>query len=207
MSISFIREKLKKVEDKDIEGMLLELIEYKTKEKALSNIPYKAIIDMFNRITGQNVRLIDSNKRHIRARWREGYREKEFETVVRKMNKKWSKDSAMYRFIRISTLFSSKFDEYLNEPEDIKEVQHESKIRKLKKVIKQEKIEKNEVNIREQKLKIKYKNLSEEQKEKVQRTARERYMNEAGIKELNKIHEKIFESVKRAYILRVLEEI
>lgn len=206
-SIVSINRKITETNDNEIKKMLKELIEYKKKEKP-DNIPYETIIEMFNRITGKNVRVTDANKVYIRARWREGYREEDFEKVVRKMNSKWLKDEAMYRYIRIRTLFDTKFDDYLNEPVDVlKEKKQEEKIIKVKDEFKKQEEEKNNVNKKMEELKEKYIKLSEEKKKEVQEKALERYKKEAGIETLSKMHEKIFESVKRGYVLRILEEI
>lgn len=56
----------------------------------------------------------------IRVRMKEGYSLDDFKIVHRKMAKKWGPDNKMRQFLRPITLYSPKFESYLNMPEDIK---------------------------------------------------------------------------------------
>lgn len=51
----------------------------------------------------------------IRARMNEGYTVEDFKTVIDKKFKSWGKDEKMSAYLRPSTLFGTKFGEYLNE--------------------------------------------------------------------------------------------
>lgn len=54
---------------------------------------------------------------HISARRKEGYRYEDFVTVIDKKIKQW-KGTKMEKYIRPLTLFSTKFDSYLNEQQE-----------------------------------------------------------------------------------------
>lgn len=89
------------------------------KEKA-DSIPYKDIINYLNDKAGKSFRAVEGNKKYIRARWNEGYRTEDFESVIDNMASKWKgvtfKDgNNAERYLRPSTLFGNKFDTYLNE--------------------------------------------------------------------------------------------
>lgn len=51
----------------------------------------------------------------IHARMNEGYTVEDFKTVIDKKFKSWGKDEKMSTYLRPSTLFGTKFGEYLNE--------------------------------------------------------------------------------------------
>ena len=51
----------------------------------------------------------------IRARWNEGFRVDDFKRVVDTKVKDWGNDSKMNQYLRPVTLFSNKFDDYLNQ--------------------------------------------------------------------------------------------
>ena len=53
----------------------------------------------------------------IRARLNEGYRVDDFKAVIYKKGKQWVNDPKMCKFLRPETLFSNKFEGYLNERE------------------------------------------------------------------------------------------
>lgn len=83
-------------------------------------IPYKEIIDYLNKKTGSYYRDVAGNKKFIRARWNEGYRLDDFKKVIDNKTDAWlgvvAKDGReMSQFLRPSTLFGNKFDQYLNE--------------------------------------------------------------------------------------------
>lgn len=54
-------------------------------------------------------------KELIRARMNEGYTVKDFKTVIDKKFKSWGNDPKMSLYLRPSTLFGTRFGEYLNE--------------------------------------------------------------------------------------------
>lgn len=83
-------------------------------------IPYKEIIDYLNKKTGSHYKDVAGNQKMIRARWNEGYRLDDFKKVIDNKTDAWLgvvvKDGReMSQFLRPSTLFGNKFDQYLNE--------------------------------------------------------------------------------------------
>jgi uncharacterized phage protein (TIGR02220 family) len=79
-------------------------------------IPFDKIIAALNEAAGTNYRISDKHKSHIRARWDEGYTFDDFITVINKKAREWlGTDQAKY--LRPETLFGTKFDTYLNQPE------------------------------------------------------------------------------------------
>ena len=78
--------------------------------------PYKEIIDYLNEKTGRNYKhKAKVNQRVIKARMNEGYTIEDFKTVIDKKFDKWNNDVKMKGYLRPETLFSTKFDRYLNE--------------------------------------------------------------------------------------------
>ena len=79
-------------------------------------IPYKEIIDYLNEQTGRRYsHTANKNQDLIRARWNEGFRLDDFKQVIDTKVKDWNNDSKMNKYLRPATLFSNKFDEYLNQ--------------------------------------------------------------------------------------------
>jgi len=80
------------------------------------------VINYLNEKTGRNYGL--KNKSTIdlmRARFNEGRTPKDFQTVIDKKVKDWLTDDKMNTYLRPSTLFNrTKFENYLNEPEEDK---------------------------------------------------------------------------------------
>ena len=77
-------------------------------------VPYKEIIDYLNEKASRQFKVVESHKRHIRARWNEGYRLEDFKKVVDNKVQEWLNDSKMNQYLRPQTLFGTKFDSYLN---------------------------------------------------------------------------------------------
>ena len=50
----------------------------------------------------------------ISARWNEGFRVEEFKKVIDNQTIKWLNDPKMCEFLRPETIFSNKFESYLN---------------------------------------------------------------------------------------------
>lgn len=61
--------------------------------------------------TGAKTRVL------IKARMEEGHSIQDFKKVHRKKQKEWGDDPKMKKYLRPETLYSQKFDRYLNEPE------------------------------------------------------------------------------------------
>ena len=83
-------------------------------------IPYKEIIDYLNKKTDSRYKNVAGNQKLIKARWHEGYRLDDFKRVIDNKTDAWlgvvAKDGRdMGQFLRPSTLFGNKFDQYLNE--------------------------------------------------------------------------------------------
>lgn len=88
----------------------------KTLSSNSTRTPYKEIIDYLNEKTGKNYKhKAKINQRVIKARMNEGYTLEDFKTVIDKKTAKWNDDVKMKEYLRPETLFSTKFDRYLNE--------------------------------------------------------------------------------------------
>lgn len=88
-------------------------------DKSDQHIPYSEIIEYLNEKTGRSFRNVDANKKLIRARWNDGYKLDDFKTVIDNMVSNWSgKDFngiPAENYLQPKTLFSNKFDSYLNQ--------------------------------------------------------------------------------------------
>jgi uncharacterized phage protein (TIGR02220 family) len=81
-----------------------------------SKIPHKEIIDLLNECSGKDFKYsTKATQEHINARWREGFTIEDFEKVIRHKSTQWKDDPKMNPYLRPSTLFSPKFESYLNE--------------------------------------------------------------------------------------------
>lgn len=87
----------------------------KGKTREGNGIPYQEIIAHLNEKAGKNFKATDDAKALIRARWREGFRMEDFQTVHENMAAKWKNDPSMSQYLRPSTLYrASKFQGYIN---------------------------------------------------------------------------------------------
>lgn len=90
------------------------------------SIPYREIIDYLNFVCGTSFKATTKNSReHISARWTEGFRIDDFKSVV---DKKFRDSKTMRndglplfdpRYLRPQTLFGTKFEGYLNQPDRV----------------------------------------------------------------------------------------
>ena len=81
-----------------------------------TRVPYKEIIDYLNEKTGRHYKhTAKVNQRVIKARMNQGYTLEDFKAVLDKKSVGWKNDEKMKEFLRPETLFSTKFDRYLNE--------------------------------------------------------------------------------------------
>ena len=78
-------------------------------------IPYAEIIAYLNDKSGKHFRNVDSTKRLIRARFREGYTLEDFKRVIDVKCSQWLHDVKMAKYLQPSTLFGTKFEGYANE--------------------------------------------------------------------------------------------
>lgn len=92
-------------------------IERDKRAPAREAIPYRDIIEYLNQKAGTSYRPdAKESMRHIKARWKEGYRIDDFKSVIDKKAAEWKSDAKMAIFLRPITLFSTKFESYLNQP-------------------------------------------------------------------------------------------
>ena len=85
-----------------------------------TNTKYKDIVEQIisylNQKTGANYKTTTkSTVSHIKARLKEGFTLDDFYTVIDKKVLLWGKDIKMQAYLRPETLFSPKFESYLNE--------------------------------------------------------------------------------------------
>ena len=88
-------------------------------------VPFKEIIDYLNEKTGKNFKHgTKSTRSKINARYEEGFTLQDFKQVIDTKTAEWLNDSTMSLYLRPETLFSTKFEGYLNQsskelPKDI----------------------------------------------------------------------------------------
>ena len=109
----------KEKEDKEKETVDLFSIEKEEKcsiAEPKEEIPYKKIIDYLNEKIGTNYQHTSRKTRDlIKARWNDGFRLNDFYTVIDKKVIEWYNDNKMKMYLRPETLFSNKFESYLNQ--------------------------------------------------------------------------------------------
>ena len=80
------------------------------------DIPYKEIVKYLNKkIDSRYKSTTNKTKKLIKARWNEGFRLDDFKTVIDKKCVEWMGDKEMEKYLRPPTLFSNKFESYLNQ--------------------------------------------------------------------------------------------
>lgn len=86
-----------------------------TKKKEKDNNIYSLVIDYLNRKASTNYRPTTKNTQSfINARVREGYTVEDFKKVIDSKSKDWL-NTDFEKYLRPSTLFGTKFENYLNE--------------------------------------------------------------------------------------------
>ncbi|MGQ0436765.1 conserved phage C-terminal domain-containing protein [Lactobacillus gasseri] len=81
-------------------------------------IPYEKIIDYLNRKTNSHYRPTSkATRRLIKARYNEGFTDIDFKSVIDKKCAEWLQDGNMVQYLRPETLFGTKFEAYLNQPD------------------------------------------------------------------------------------------
>lgn len=83
-------------------------------------IPYAEIISYLNQATGRTFHNVEKHKKLIRARWHEKATLDDFKKVIDNKSSEWL-GTKMANFLRPSTLFGNKFDEYLNQTNTTKQ--------------------------------------------------------------------------------------
>ena len=101
-----------------------ELITKESTKETLSSseepdrIPYKEIVDYLNEKADRKFRhTTNKTKSLIRARFNEGFELEDFKQVIDVKVAEWEKDSVMNKYLKPDTLFSPKFEGYLNQPD------------------------------------------------------------------------------------------
>lgn len=90
--------------------------ESKVKESKENNNIVTEIISYLNEKTGKNFKSgVAKNRDLIKARLKEGYSLEDFKKVIDIKVAEWLNDEAMSKFLRPETLFSNKFEGYLNQ--------------------------------------------------------------------------------------------
>lgn len=80
-----------------------------------NEIPFEGIINYLNEQTGKKFRhSTKATQRHIRARWKEGFRLDDFKKVISCKVLAWGLNPKMKEYLRPETLFGTKFESYLN---------------------------------------------------------------------------------------------
>ncbi|BBD48274.1 hypothetical protein LJCM5343_17620 [Lactobacillus paragasseri] len=94
-----------------------ENVDSEPKQKS-QKIPYEKIIDYLNRKTNSHYRPTSkATRRLIKARYNEGFTDVDFKTVIDKKCAEWLQDGNMVQYLRPETLFGTKFEAYLNQPD------------------------------------------------------------------------------------------
>lgn len=94
--------------------------ESESKSESEDNIARQAgqIVDFLNRKAGTAYKSDSkTTMRLIKARLNEGFTADDFFTVIEKKCRKWVNNPKMAQYLRPQTLFGTKFEGYLNEPE------------------------------------------------------------------------------------------
>lgn len=79
-------------------------------------VPFAEIIDYLNQKTGTGFRTSSKKTKDlIIARWNEGFRLDDFKRVIDIKAAEWVNDATMAKYLRPETLFSNKFEGYLNQ--------------------------------------------------------------------------------------------
>ncbi|WP_164545993.1 conserved phage C-terminal domain-containing protein [Latilactobacillus curvatus] len=83
-------------------------------------IPYAEIISYLNQATGKSFKNVETHKKLIRARWHEEATLDDFKKVIDNKSSEWL-GTDMAKYLQPSTLFGSKFDQYLNQTKSAKQ--------------------------------------------------------------------------------------
>lgn len=122
--ISNLKKEIKILKDNNVNTL-----ENNTKEIAVADkINYEKIVNRLNELTGASYWHDSKNTRTlIKARFNEGFNENDFMIVIEKMCYLWNKEPKkgekdMRLYLRPSTLFGTKFEQYLNMPVQNREI-------------------------------------------------------------------------------------
>lgn len=82
-----------------------------------NNIPFQKIVSYLNEKANRKFKYTtQATKRKIKARWNEGFELDDFRNVIDTKVAEWKDDDEMEKYLRPKTLFSTKFEGYLNQP-------------------------------------------------------------------------------------------
>lgn len=85
-------------------------------DRAADKIPYKKIVDYLNSKTNKHYKSTTAKTKDlIKARYNEGFTLDDFKQVIDNKVIDWSSNDRMSKYLRPETLFSNKFEGYLNE--------------------------------------------------------------------------------------------
>lgn len=106
----------KRIENRDIDIVPDEPEQVPAEKPRQSSPPYQDIIDYLNEKANKNFKATSKETRRlILARWKDGYTLEDFQRVIDGRVAKWYTDAKMQEYLRPMTLFSSKFESYLND--------------------------------------------------------------------------------------------
>lgn len=90
-----------------------DIVELKPDELSLK---VKLVVDYLNEKAGKSFKhSTQTTRKHIKARFAEGFTINDFKRVIDAKVQEWSNDSNMDKYLRPQTLFGTKFEAYLNE--------------------------------------------------------------------------------------------
>jgi len=106
-------------ENEDFPGGNTNREEYSKEEKSIvekskCTFPWKDALDYLNQKSSRSFKPTDSNKRHIIARFNDGFTIEDMRRVIDFKCSDWLDDPMMSQYLQPSTIFGSKFDGYLN---------------------------------------------------------------------------------------------
>ncbi|MBG9547347.1 conserved phage C-terminal domain-containing protein [Cytobacillus firmus] len=100
--------------------------EYFHQDDEETDIPYAAIIQYLNEKTDSGYRESSRKSRSlIRAWWEQGFTLGDFQKVIDLKAAEWKRDPQYARYLRPETLFGSKFEAYLNQKPQAKQLREE----------------------------------------------------------------------------------
>lgn len=106
----------KRIENRDIAIVPDEPEQAPAKKPRQPSPPYQDIIDYLNEKANKSFKATSKETRRlILARWKDGYTMEDFQRVIDGRVAKWYTDAKMQEYLRPMTLFSYKFESYLND--------------------------------------------------------------------------------------------
>jgi len=98
--------------DTEADTDIKDIVEQDTRQRV--RIPFTDIVSFLNEKAGTEFKPeTAATRKHVKARWAEGFRLEDFLTVVEHKVGEWKTDPKMCEFLRPQTLFGTKFESYL----------------------------------------------------------------------------------------------